>query len=220
MSVQAMSDSNLIFYHSPNTRSSGVLILLEELDAPYTLRDLNFRIGAQRQSDYLAVNPLGKVPAIVHNGALVTELGAIFIYLADAFPQKKLAPEIGDPLRGPYLRWLVFYGSAFEPAVMDRHMKNAPPKSTSAYGDFEGVMRLINTELAKGPYLLGARFTAADVLWATALRWTTGFGLVPATPEISAYIERVSARPSVARVTETDKQLLKIHEAAAAARAG
>ncbi|WP_442753444.1 glutathione S-transferase family protein [Methylocystis sp. JAN1] len=211
-----MSESDLIFYHSPNTRSSSVLILLEELDAPYTLRDVNFKIGAQRQPDYLAINPLRKVPAIVHKGALVTELGAVFIYLADAFAQKKLAPEIGDPLRGPYLRWLVFYGSGFEPAIMDRYMKNEPPKRMSAYGDFDGVMSLIGKQLAVGPYLLGARFTAADILWGTALRWTTGFRLVPATPEISAYIERVGSRPSVARVTETDKQLLKIHEAAAA----
>ncbi|PPD43725.1 MAG: glutathione S-transferase [Methylocystis sp.] len=211
-----MSDTEAVFYHSPNTRSSSVLILLEELDAPYTLRDLNFRIGAQRDPDYLAVNPLGKVPAILHNGALVTELGAIFIYLADAFPQRKLAPEIGDPLRGPYLRWLVFYGSAFEPAVMDRYMKKEPPRSMSPYGDFEDVMGLINKQLAAGPYLLGARFTAADILWATALRWTTGFGLVPMSPEISAYIERVGVRPCVARVAETDKQLLKVHEAAAA----
>ncbi|KAF2991643.1 glutathione S-transferase family protein [Methylocystis sp. MJC1] len=209
---------DLIFYHSPNTRSSSVLILLEELDAPYTLKDLNFKIGAQREPEYLAVNPMGKVPAIEHNGALVTELGAVFIYLADAFPQKKLAPQIGDPLRGPYLRWLAFYGSAFEPAIMDRYTKQEPPKNMSAYGDFETVMAVINKQLAAGPYLLGARFSAADILWATALRWTTGFGLVPMTPEISAYIERVGSRPSVARVTETDKQLLAIHEAAAAAK--
>lgn len=213
-----MSQTNPIFYHSPNTRSSSVLILLEELDAPYTLHDLNFKIGAQREPDYLAVNPLGKVPAIVHNGALVTELGAIFIYLADAFPQKKLAPEIGDPLRGPYLRWLVFYGSAFEPAVMDRYTKHEPPKSISPYGDFDGVMTLINKQLAAGPYMLGARFTAADVLWGTSLRWTTSFELVPMTPEIAAYLERIGSRPSVARVAETDKQLLKVHEAAAAAK--
>jgi glutathione S-transferase len=211
-----MSESNLIFYHSPQTRSSAVLILLEELDAPYALRDVNFKTGAQRQPDYLAVNPLGKVPAIVHDGALVTELAAIFIYLADAFPQKKLAPEIGDPLRGPYLRWLVFYGSAFEPAVMDRYSKHEPPRSMSPYGDFDGVMALIDDQLAKGLYLLGARFTAADILWASALRWTTGFGLVPSTPRIAAYIERVASRPAFARVAETDSQLLKIHEAAAA----
>jgi len=215
-----MSESNPIFYHSPQTRSSSVLVLLEELDAPYKLRDLNFKAGAQRQPDYLAVNPLGKVPAIVHNGALVTELGAVFIYLADAFPQKQLAPAIGDPLRGPYLRWLVFYGSAFEPAVMDRYMKKEPPRSTSAYGDFEGVMSLINDQLATGPYLLGERFTAADILWASALRWTTGFGLVPASPQITAYIDRVTSRPAFVRVAETDAQLLKVHEAAAAAVEG
>lgn len=209
---------DLIFYHSPNTRSSSVLILLEELDAPYTLKDLNFKVGAQREPEYLAVNPMGKVPAIVHNGALVTELGAVFIYLADAFPQKKLAPQIGDPLRGPYLRWLAFYGSAFEPAIMDRYTKQEPPRSMSAYGDFETVMTVINKQLAAGPYLLGERFSAADILWATALRWTTGFGLVPMTPEISAYIERVGSRPAFASVAETDKQLLAIHEAAAAAK--
>lgn len=211
-----MSESDLIFHHSPQTRSSSVLILLEELDAPYKLRDLNFRVGAQRQPDYLAVNPLGKVPAIVHHGALVTELAAIFIYLADAFPERKLAPPIGDPLRGPYLRWLVFYGSAFEPAIMDRHMKNDPPRSMSPYGDFDGVLALINDQLSNGPYLLGARFTAADILWATALRWTTGFGLVPASPRISSYIERVTARPAFERVAATDAQLQKVHEAAAA----
>jgi glutathione S-transferase len=215
-----MSESDPIFYHSPQTRSSSVLVLLEELDAPYKLRDLNFKTGAQRQPDYLAVNPLGKVPAIVHNGALVTELGAVFIYLADAFPQKQLASAIGDPLRGPYLRWLVFYGSAFEPAVMDRYMKKEPPRSTSAYGDFEGVMSLINEQLAAGPYLLGERFTAADILWASALRWTTGFGLVPASPQITDYIDRVTARPAFVRVAETDAQLLKVHEAAAAAMEG
>ncbi len=213
-----MSESDLIFYHSPQTRASSVLILLEELNAAYTLRDVNFKIGAQRAPGYLAVNPLGKVPAIVHDGALVTELGAIFIYLADAFPQKNLAPPIGDALRGPYLRWLVFYGSAFEPAVMDRYAKQEPPRGMSPYGDFDLVMALVNAQLAAGPYLLGARFSAADILWASGLRWTTGFGLVPATPEISAYIERVGARPSVKRVAETDKQLLKIHEAAAAAK--
>lgn len=216
-----MNDNSLIFYHAPRTRASAVLTLLEELDVPYELRVLNFQLGEQRQPEYLAVNPLGKVPAIVHNGALVTELGAIFIYLADAFPQKGLAPAIGDSLRGPYLRWLVFYGSAFEPAVTDRSMNREPaPASRSPYGDFDGVMALINAQLAKGPYLFGERFTAADILWGTALRWTVGFGLVPETEEIAAYVERVTTRPCFARVAQTDEELLKIHEAAAKANGG
>jgi glutathione S-transferase len=210
-----MTEDKLIFYHSPQTRASSVLILLEELEAPFELRDLNLRAGAQRRPEYLAVNPLGKVPAIVHKGAVVTELAAIFIYLADAFPLKKLAPRIGDALRGPYLRWLVFYGSAFEPAIMDRHMKREPTPRMGPYGDFASVMALINAQLSSGPYLLGPSFTAADVLWATALRWTIGFGLVPASPDIAAYIERVTSRPAFARVDATDAQLLKVHEAAA-----
>ena len=165
-----MNDDNPILYYAPRTRASGVLTLLEELDVPYELRVLNFQLGEQRKPEYLAVNPLGKVPAIVHNGALVTELGAIFIYLADAFPQKGLAPAIGDALRGPYLRWLVFYGSAFEPAIVDRSMNREPaPASRSPYGDFDGVMALINAQLAQGPYLFGERFTAADILVGSCL---------------------------------------------------
>ncbi|MBG0798886.1 glutathione S-transferase family protein [Methylocystis sp. L43] len=214
-----MNDHNPILYYAPRTRASGVLTLLEELDVPYELRVLNFQLGEQRKPEYLAVNPLGKVPAIIHNGALVTELGAIFIYLADAFPQKGLAPAIGDALRGPYLRWLVFYGSAFEPAIVDRSMKREPaPASRSPYGDFDGVMALINAQLTQGPYLFGERFTAADILWGGALRWTVGFGLVPESAHISAYIERVTSRPCFARVAQTDEELLKIHEAAAGSR--
>jgi glutathione S-transferase len=210
-------EPKLILYHSPRTRSSGTLILLEELGAPYELQVLNFKTGEQRQPAYLAVNPLGKVPAIVHGDALITEQVAIYIYLADAFPQAKLAPAIGDPLRGPYLRWLAFYGSAFEPAVMDRYMKREPaPQGMGPYGDFDTVLATISAQLRKGPYLFGERFTAADILWGTALRWTTGWGLVPATPEIAAYIERIGARPSVAKVAAKDVELAAQHEAAAA----
>jgi glutathione S-transferase len=211
-----MNDDNPLLYYAPRTRASSVLTLLEELDVPYELRVLNFQLGEQRKPEYLAVNPLGKVPAIVHNGALVTELGAIFIYLADAFPQKGLAPAIGDALRGPYLRWLVFYGSAFEPAIVDRSMKREPaPASRSPYGDFDGVVALIDAQLTQGPYLFGERFTAADILWGGALRWTVGFGLVPESAHISAYVERVTSRTCFARVAQTDEELLKIHDAAA-----
>ena len=108
----AMSDT-VTLYHAPNSRSSAALTLLEELGAPYRLHVLNLNAGDQRQPAYLAVNPMGKVPAITHGGALITEQVAIFIYLADLFSNAGLAPQIGDPLRGPYLRWLVFYGSCF-----------------------------------------------------------------------------------------------------------
>lgn len=206
------SDRKLTFYHSPNTRSTGTFLLLEELGAPFELHVLNMKAGELRRPAYLAVNPMGKVPAIVHGDALVTEQGAIFIYLADLFPQAGLAPAPGDPLRGPYLRWLVFYGSSFEPAVVDRAMKREPaPQSTSPYGDFDTMLETLVGQLRKGPYLLGERFTAADILWGTALRWTTAFKLVPELPEIASYIERIAARPSVAKVAAKDAELAALH---------
>jgi glutathione S-transferase len=105
-----MSASDTVtLYHSPNSRSSAALTLLEELGAPYRLHVLNMKAGEQRQPAYLAINPMGKVPAVKHRDALITEQVAIYIYLADLFSDAGLAPHLGDPLRGPYLRWLAFY---------------------------------------------------------------------------------------------------------------
>jgi len=200
---------HVTFFHSPQSRSAGVLILLEELGADYELHVLNLKKGEQRRADYLAVNPMGKVPAIVHDGALVTEQGAVYAYLADLYPEAGITPAIGDPLRGPYLRWLFFYGSSFEPALVDRSMKREPaPPSTAPYGDYDTVMKTLQGQLGDGPYLLGERFTAVDVLWGTALRWTTMFKLVPETPAITAYSERVTSRPAAQRAAKIDAELL------------
>ena len=196
-------------FHSPQSRSAGALILLEELGADYELRVLNLKQGEQRRPEYLAVNPMGKVPAIVHDGALVSEQGAVYTYLADLYPEAGITPAIGDPLRGPYLRWLFFYGSSFEPALVDRSMKREPaPPSTAPYGDYDTMMKTLIDQLGDGPYLLGERFTAVDVLWGTALRWTTMFKLVPETPAIQAYIERVTTRPAALRAAKIDADIL------------
>src|SRR3954452_6257063 len=170
----------VVFYHSPQSRSAGTLFLLEELGADYELRPLNLQKKESRSSEYLGVNPMGKVPAIVHAGALVSEQGAVYTYLADLYPEAGLAPAIGDPLRGPYLRWLFFYGSSFEPALIDKSQQREPaPISTSPYGDYDTMLATLVGQLSRGDYLLGSRFTAADVLWGTALAWTTRFKLVP-----------------------------------------
>jgi len=203
------ADRRVIFYHSPQSRSAGTLFLLEELGADYELRTLDLKKNEQRGSDYLGVNPMGKVPAIVHNGALVTEQGAVYAYLADLYADAGITPAIGDPLRGPYLRWLFFYGSSYEPALIDRSMKREPaPPSTSPYGDYDTMLKTLWDQLGDGPYLLGERFTAADVLWGTALRWTTMFKLVPETPAVKAYIERVTTRPAALRAAKKDEEIL------------
>jgi glutathione S-transferase len=198
----------IVFFHSPQSRSAGTRVLLEELNAPYAMRVLNMRAGELRQPAFLAINPMGKVPAILHNGVLVTEQVAINVFLADLFPAAGLTPAIGDPRRGPYLRWMAFYAACYEPAVVDKAMKREPgPLAMSPYGTFETVMDVVNTQLRAVPYMLGDSFTVADVLWGGALGWTTQFGLVPKTPEIEAYIERTSSRPAFRRVKQQDAEL-------------
>ena len=204
-----MNARHVTLFHAPQSRSAGALVLLEELGADYELHVLNLKQGEQRKAEYLRVNPMGKVPAILHEGALVTEQGAVYAYLADLYADAGITPAIGDALRGPYLRWLFYYGSSFEPALIDKSMKRDPaPPSTSPYGDYETMLKTLGDQLAAGPWLLGERFTAADVLWGTALRWTTMFKLVPETPVIASYVARVASRPAVARAAKIDADLV------------
>ncbi|MCB1624027.1 MAG: glutathione S-transferase, partial [Pseudomonadales bacterium] len=138
------TNQKITLFHSPQTRSTSALALLEELSAPYTLHPLNMKAGEQRQSAFLAINPMGKVPAVLHGDALITEQGAITIYLADLFPEASITPALTDPLRGPYLRWLVFYGSCFEPALLDKAMKrDAGRQGTSPYGDYDTTVKTV-----------------------------------------------------------------------------
>jgi glutathione S-transferase len=207
----------LLFYHSPNTRATGTHVLLLELGAKYEPRPLNMKALEQRKPAYLAINPLGKVPAIVHNGSLVTEQGAIFTYLADLFPEANLAPKPTDADRGSYLRWMFYYGNCVEPAVVDKFMKNTPaPLGTSPYGTYDLVVETFAAQVRKGPYVLGDRFSAVDILWGSALGWLVAFKLIPDLPEIVAYLARYNARPSVERVNAYNTKLAAEHEAAAA----
>lgn len=213
------TDEQITLFYAPNTRATGVRVLLEELRADYELKVLNFKAGEHRKPGYLDVNPMGKVPAIKHGDALVTEQGAVYTYLADLFPEKGLAPPTKHPLRGPYLRWMFFYGSCLEPAVMDRFLQRpAPPQAMSPYGSYEAVIDTILTQLQPGPYLFGDRFTAADVLWGTALSWLTMFKLVPEEPAIMAYIKRHQTRPTVQKCQAEDAALAAEHERASAKR--
>jgi glutathione S-transferase len=206
--VPPMTQPRVTFFHAPQSRSGGTRALFEELGVDYDLHVLSLKAGEQRQPAYLAVNPMGKVPAILHGDALITEQPAVFMYLADLYPQAKLAPPIGDPRRGPYLRWLVYYGSCFEPAVVDKSMQREPaPPSTCGYGDYDTMLKTLTDQLEKGPYLLGDTFSAADVLWGTALNWTTMFKLVPELPVIRAYIDRVMSRPAMQRAAAADAEL-------------
>jgi glutathione S-transferase len=202
------TSSDLILFHWPQSRSTGVLTLLEALGADYTLKPIDLGAGAQRAPDFLAINPLGKVPTVLHGEAVITEQVAIFIYLADRYRNAGLAPALDDPLRGPYLRWMAYYGSCFEPALINRSLQREPaPASRSPYGDYDTMLNTLVAQLERGDYLLGDRCSAVDVLWGTALAWTTSFGLVPALPVIQAYIDRLQARPEAARTRKINERI-------------
>lgn len=208
---------HITLFYSPQTRATGARVLLEELKVPYELHVLNMKAGEQRQPAYLAINPLGKVPAVRVGDTLVTEQGAIYLYLADLFPEAGLAPALTDPDRGAYVRWLFIYGSCFEPAVVDRYMKREPGSmNETPYASYDSLIDLLEETLKKGPYLLGERFTAADLLWGIALHWTTMFGLVEARPAFQAYMERINNRASIQKVSAEDATMVAEHEAAAA----
>lgn len=200
--------TTLTLYHNPKSRSASARVLLEAIGVPYEVRTIDFANGQNRTPEFLAINPLGKLPTLVHDGAVITEQVAITIYLADRFPAAALAPAIDSPLRGPYLRWLAFYAACFEPALVDHAFQRAPlDPATSPYRDYDTVIETLVAQLGGGDYLLGDTFTAADLLWGTGLRWTTEFGIVPKWPVILAYIERVSAHPAVIRAGELDAAL-------------
>jgi len=209
-----MTSRAITFFHAPYSRSSCTLYLLEELGVPYELHPLSLDRQDHKTPEFLAVNPMGKVPAIRHGDTVVTELGAVTLYLGELFPETGLCPAPGDPRRGDLLRWLFFYGNCVEPAMLQKAMKwPDPPKRAAGYGSHEDVVAAVVGQVAKGPWFLGDHFTVADGLWGPALGWATRFGMVPTTPEIAAYLARIEARPATARARAIDAELAERQKA-------
>lgn len=199
----------LTLYHAAPSRSSIVHWMLEEVGEPYEIRLLHLKSGEHRTPEYLAVNPMGKVPALRHGDVVITEAAAICAYLADEFPRAKLNLPIGDPRRGVYLKWLFFGPSCIEPAITDRAFprKEPPAPSMLGYGGYDTVMEVVATAVTPGPYLLGEQFTAADVVVGSTLRWGMLFKLVPELPKFVAYVGRLTDRPALKRAEAKDKEL-------------
>ena len=201
--------AELVLYHAAPSRSSIVLWMLEEVGQPYRLEMLDLKKGENRAAGYLAVNPMGKVPALRHGDVVITEAAAICTYLADAYPQAKLAPLPGDRLRGPYLRWLFFGPSCLEPAILDKAFPRAAeaPPSAAGYGDFDTVIAVLADAVRGRTSLVGDRFTAADVVIGSGLRWGMMFKLLPERPEFLAYTAALAERPAWKRALARDERL-------------
>ena len=195
-----MMADEVIFYHNPQSRSGMVHWMLEEVGAPYRIEPMEW--GKNREPAFLAINPVGKIPTIVHKGVVVTETAAICLYLADAFHDAGMAPAIGDPRRGTYYRWMVYPASVFEPAMLDKMLKrDDPPKMSAGYGSYDDALAGFRAALSNGPYILGDQFSAADVYAGSELRFGTMFG-APGLKEdalFQDYIARVTDRPAFQR---------------------
>lgn len=205
-----MSAADLIFYHAPRTRSFSILWIFEELGQPAHDRvDLNLAKGDHKTKWYMAINPMGKVPALLHGGTVVTEAAAIAMYLADLFPEAGLAPAVDDPARGTYLRWIVFNQAAVEPAVTDLALKREPGSpAMMSYGTYDATIDALSGALRDRPYILGDKFSVADVIVGSGVRWMLMFKLLPERCEFVSYAERLTARPALQRAKNTDSALL------------
>jgi len=196
-----MADT-ITLYTNPMSRGLTVHWLLEELGAPYELKLLDFDKREHKTPAYLAINPMGKVPAIVHRGVAVTEAAAICVYLADAYPSAKLAPALDDPQRGTYLRWIFFGAGCVEPAVVDKMFARPPVERSGAigYGTYDSTLAALETALTPGPFILGNRFSAADIYVGSQIYWGLQAKGIEPNPKFEQYAGRCTARPAFQRV--------------------
>jgi glutathione S-transferase len=212
-----MSDE-IVFYTHPMSRGRIVRWMLEEIGQPYRTQLLDFGT-TMKAPEFLALNPMGKVPTIVHRGTVVTEAAAICAYLADAFPDAGLAPPAGDRSRGPYYRWMFFAAGPVEAAVSNKALGFDVPQERRGmvgYGSMDEVVSALEHAVSQNEYMAGNRFTAADVYVGSQIGWGMMFGTIEKRPAFESYWARISSRPAAIRAREIDDALVPKTPASAA----
>ncbi len=198
----------LVFYTNPMSRGRIARWMLEEVDATYRVEPLIYN-ESMKSAEYLAINPMGKVPAITHRGQTITECAAICAYLADAFPEAGLAPAPAD--RGAYYRWLFFAAGPVEAAVTTKAVGFTPPADKAGmlgYGTFENAIDTLEKAVSGGGWIAGPDFSAADVYVGAQIGWGLQFGSIPKRVAFEAYAAKVQARPAYQRASELDDKLM------------
>jgi glutathione S-transferase len=189
-------------YWAPRTRSFTALWLMEETGQPYERVLTDISTGAQKTPEYFAINPMGKVPALSDGEATLAEAAAICAYVAERYPEARLAPPPGDPLRAKYLYWLFFAPSCIEPAMVQVATKVEMPSVAAGWGEASRVFDVLDKALEKGPWILGETFSAADIAIGSGLNFAVKlFKMVPSRPSFDRYIEACSARPAFQRAS-------------------
>ena len=199
----------MTLYWAPRTRSLRALWVLEESGAPYKRIRLDLAAGEQKSTEFRAINPMAKVPALTDGPLAMAESAAICAYVAEAVPQAGLAPAVGDPARGRYLQWLFFSPGCIEQAFLVKFTKAEVRPEQSGFGDFDRMLGVLEGAVTPGPWLLGGQFTAADVMIGADLHFGIDvFNLVPSQPVLRAYIDRCLARPALQRAKEIEAAAL------------
>ena len=203
--------SKLTLYTNPQSRGRIVRWMLEEIGEPYDVHIKDFGDDI-KSNEFLALNPMGKVPVLVHDNTVVTEVAAICAYLADRFPDKQLAPAPDSALRGSYYRWLFFVAGPFEMAMTARAFQWRIDDSNViaiGCGHIDDTLATLEQALANGPYLCGDNFTTADLLMASYVGWQIMMKNLEPKALFSDYLERIEARPAAKRANELDNALIK-----------
>ena len=187
-------------YWAPRSRSVTALWLMEETGQPYERVLTDITTGAQKTPEYLAVNPMGKVPALGDGDATLAEAAAICAYVAERYPEARLAPPLGDPLRAKYLYWLFFSPGCIEPAIVQLATKIDMNPVAAGWGEAQRVFDVLDAAVSKGPWILGDTFSAADIVIGSGLNFAVRmFKMVPPRPSFDAYLDRCAARPAFQR---------------------
>jgi glutathione S-transferase len=202
---------SLVLYHHPYSRAATVLWMLEEVGVAHELRFVDIMKGAQKQPEILALNPMGKLPVLTDGDVVVTEVAAIGLYLADRYAPGKLAPAQDDPARGTYLRWSLFAPSVIEPGVMAKAAGWAYKPGQAGWGDYESMIRAMESAVQGRDFLLGSTFSMADVIFGGTLRYMLRFKMLEPTAVFTGYSERLAARPALQRAEARNAKIATEH---------
>jgi len=201
----------IVLYHHPYSRAANVVWMLEEVGVPYELRFVDIMKGEHKGAELVRLNPMGKLPILTDDDVVVTEAAAIALYLGDRYSLGELAPRPDDPARATYLRWAFFAPSVIEPGSMAKMSGWSFKPSQAGWGEYEAMLRAIDAAVADKAYLLGDRFSMADVVFGGTLRYMLRFKMLEASPVVQAYADRLAARPALVRAEARNAKVIADH---------
>lgn len=199
---------SVVLHHHPHTRAANVVWLLEEVGCDYTLEYVDLKAGAHKADGFKALNTMGKIPTLIDGDAVVSEVAAIGMYLADKYAPGRLAPALDAPERGTYLRWICYGPAVIEPGCMAKAAGWDFKPQSAGWGTYDEMLTTIDTAIGEGPFLLGETFSMADMLFGGTVGWMMQFGMLPKKPAWEAYVARLEARPARQRSREINAKII------------